>query len=138
MMQREGRSEACFCSNLRGLSDLFFLSFSHLNKINLFYLFFNFRDFTAMGGILFVGIIILFILAIFAIIFPSQVLVLVYASLGALLFCFYLVYDIQLMMGGKHKYSISPEEYIFAAINIYIDIINIFMYILMIIGAARN
>ncbi len=26
----------------------------------------------------------------------------------------------QLMMGGSHKYSISPEEYIFAALNIYL------------------
>lgn len=40
--------------------------------------------------------------------------------------------------GGKHKYSISPEEYIFAALNLYIDIVNIFMYILMLIGASRS
>lgn len=40
--------------------------------------------------------------------------------------------------GGKHKYSISPEEYIFAALNLYVDIVNIFMYILMLIGAARS
>lgn len=44
----------------------------------------------------------------------------------------------QLMMGGKHKYSLSPEEYIFASLNLYIDIVNIFMYILMLIGAVRN
>lgn len=63
---------------------------------------------------------------------------LVYASIGALLFSFYLVYDTQLMLGGKHKYSISPEEYIFAALNLYLDIINIFLYILTIIGIARD
>ncbi|KAG5681919.1 hypothetical protein PVAND_011323 [Polypedilum vanderplanki] len=95
-------------------------------------------DFTTMGSILFVGVIVLLIFGIFAAIFRDQILTLVYASLGALLFCFYLVYDIQLMMGGKHKYSISPEEYIFAALNLYTDIINIFMYILMIISASRN
>lgn len=50
----------------------------------------------------------------------------------------YLVYDTQLMMGGKHKYSISPEEYIFAALNLYLDIVNIFLYILTIIGASRS
>lgn len=44
----------------------------------------------------------------------------------------------QLMMGGSHKYSISPEEYIFAALNLYLDIINLFLYILMIVGAARS
>lgn len=41
-------------------------------------------------------------------------------------------------MGGKHKYSISPEEYIFAALNLYIDIVNIFMYILTILSASRD
>lgn len=65
-------------------------------------------------SVLFVSVIILFIFGIFASIFRSHTLTLVYASIGALLFCIYLVYDIQLMMGGKHKYSISPEEYIFA------------------------
>ena len=34
------------------------------------------------------------------------------------------------MIGGDHKYTISPEEYIFAALAIYLDIINIFMYLL--------
>lgn len=47
-------------------------------------------------------------------------------------------FSTQMMMGGKHKYSISPEEYIFAALNLYIDIVNIFMYILTILSATRD
>ena len=50
----------------------------------------------------------------------------------------YIVFDTQLMMGGQHKYSISPEEYIFAALNLYLDIINLFLFILSIIGHSRN
>ncbi len=61
-----------------------------------------------------------------------------YGSLGALVFSLYLVYDTQLMMGGKHKYALDPEEYIFAALNLYLDIVQLFMYILMIIGASRS
>ena len=61
-----------------------------------------------------------------------------YGSAGALVFSLYIVYDTQLMMGGKHKYSLSPEEYVFAALSLYLDIINLFLYILMIIGAARG
>lgn len=95
-------------------------------------------DFTMMGGILFVAVIILFIFGIVAIFVHNKIVQLVYACLGALIFSVYLVYDTQLMMGGKHKYSISPEEYIFAALNLYIDIINIFMYILSIIGSSRD
>ena len=61
-----------------------------------------------------------------------------YGSAGALIFSLYIVYDTQLMMGGKHKYSLDPEEYIFASLNLYLDIINLFMYILMIVGASSN
>ena len=50
----------------------------------------------------------------------------------------YLVFDTQLMMGGKHKYSISPEEYIFAALNLYLDIINLFLFILTIVQGSRD
>uniref|UniRef100_A0A1L8DK42 Putative n-methyl-d-aspartate receptor glutamate-binding subunit n=1 Tax=Nyssomyia neivai TaxID=330878 RepID=A0A1L8DK42_9DIPT len=95
-------------------------------------------DFTVMGGVLFVAVIILMIFGIIAIFIPGKTMTLIYASLGALIFSVYLIYDTQLMMGGKHKYSISPEEYIFAALNLYLDIVNIFMYILAIIGASRD
>lgn len=95
-------------------------------------------DFTVMGGVLFVAVIILMLFGIIAIFFPGKTITVVYASAGALLFSIYLIYDTQLMMGGEHKYSISPEEYIFAALNLYLDIINIFMYILTIIGATRD
>ena len=57
---------------------------------------------------------------------------------GALVFSLYLVYDTQLMLGGKHKYALSPEEYIFAALNIYLDVVQLFMYILMIVGGSRS
>jgi len=50
----------------------------------------------------------------------------------------YLVFDTQMMMGGNKKYSISPEEYIFAALSLYIDIVMLFMYILEIIGLTKG
>lgn len=95
-------------------------------------------DFTVMSGALFIALVILFIFGIVAMIWHNKIVSMVYASLGALLFSIYLVYDTQMMLGGNHKYSISPEEYIFAALSLYLDVINIFMYILTIIGAARD
>ncbi|CAH0546495.1 unnamed protein product [Brassicogethes aeneus] len=95
-------------------------------------------DFTMMGGILFVAVLILFVFGIVAMFWHNKIVKMVYASLGALIFSIYLIYDTQMMMGGKHKYSISPEEYVFAALNLYIDIVNIFMYILSIIGHSRD
>ena len=57
---------------------------------------------------------------------------------GALIFSLYIIYDTQMMMGGKHEYALDPEEYIFASLNIYLDVINLFLYILMIVGAAKS
>ena len=95
-------------------------------------------DFTAYGGIFFVCLVVLFIFGIVSICIPGKAIDLFYDSLGALLFSAYLVYDIQLMLGGKHKHSISPEEYIFAALDLYIDVIAIFKYILKIISNRRK
>eukprot|EP00501_MAST-03F_sp_TOSAG23-6_P001357 GSMAST32.ASY1.ANO1.1409.1 assembled CDS len=98
-------------------------------------------DFTMHGGILFSCLICLMIFGFICAVFvPSHKIGLlntVYSSLGALLFSCYLVYDIQLIMGGKHKYALSPDEYVFAAINIYLDIINLFLYILSLLGDRR-
>ncbi|CAB3361634.1 Hypothetical predicted protein [Cloeon dipterum] len=95
-------------------------------------------DFTMMGGILLVAAVVFLVFGLVAMFFPGKTMTLVYASIGAVLFSVYLIYDTQMMIGGNHKYSISPEEYIFAALNIYMDIINIFMYILTIIGASSR
>jgi len=97
-------------------------------------------DFTAMGGVLICVLLAFILFGFFAAIFGGRgrILQIVYASVGALIFSLYIVYDTQLMLGGKHKYSLSPEEYVFAALNLYLDIINLFLYILQIIGAARN
>merc|ERR1712186_222422 len=75
------------------------------------------------------------IFGLIALFFPaSRTLNLVYASIGCIIFSLYIIYDTQLMVGGSHKYSLSPEEYVFAALNLYLDIINLFLYILQIIG----
>ncbi|XP_050445234.1 protein lifeguard 1 isoform X2 [Cataglyphis hispanica] len=87
-------------------------------------------DFTGLHNVLFVALLILIIFGIIAISWPERIMTLIYASLGALIFSLYLIYDTQIMIGGKHKYSISPEEYIFAALNLYLDVIHIFLYIL--------
>ena len=41
-----------------------------------------------------------------------------------------------LFTGGSHKYSLDPEEYIFAALNIYLDVIMLFKYLVCILAAG--
>ena len=52
---------------------------------------------------------------------------------GALLFCGFIIFDTHMIM---HK--VSTEEYIMASIELYLDFINLFLYILRILQAARN
>lgn len=95
-------------------------------------------DFTMCSGILFVFLLILVLFGLLCAIIQSRFAILAYSCLGALIFSAYLVVDTQLMLGGKHKYALSPEEYIFAALNLYLDIINIFLFILSIIQSSRS
>lgn len=62
----------------------------------------------------------------------------VYAGLGALLFSFFLLIDTQMIVGGVRAVQISPEEYILAVITLYLDILNIFLYVLRIVNGSRS
>lgn len=77
-------------------------------------------DVTSWGGGLCIILIIFMIGSIIVgIFFRSEFSHFLMACAGAAIFSLYIVYDTQMMMGGSHKYSISPEEYIFAALNLY-------------------
>ena len=43
-----------------------------------------------------------------------------------------------MIVGGTHKVQISTEEYVFAALTLYLDVINIFLYILQIVGSSSR
>ncbi|XP_030829095.1 protein lifeguard 2 [Strongylocentrotus purpuratus] len=92
-------------------------------------------DFTLMAGLLYVLLISLLMFGFFAAIFRSDFLYTFYCAFGAFIFSAYIVFDTQLLLGGKHRYSISPEEYIFAALNLYLDIINLFLLLLRLFGS---
>lgn len=55
------------------------------------------------------------------------------AGFAVIIFSFYLLFDTQLIMGGK-RYEIEIDDYILAAIILYSDIITIFLYMLRIFG----
>uniref|UniRef100_A0A3P8V064 Protein lifeguard 2 n=1 Tax=Cynoglossus semilaevis TaxID=244447 RepID=A0A3P8V064_CYNSE len=61
----------------------------------------------------------------------------VYAVIGAILFTLFLAFDTQMLMGNK-RYAISPEEYIFATLSLYLDIIYLFSFLLQITGQGRE
>lgn len=96
-------------------------------------------DFTGMGAYLFMACLALFFFGLIISFFNVPFLQTVYASCGALLFSFYIVYDTQMIVGGRHKkHEFSIDDYVFAAIILYLDIINLFIYLLELFGERRN
>uniref|UniRef100_A0A8C4SSQ8 Zgc:110410 n=1 Tax=Erpetoichthys calabaricus TaxID=27687 RepID=A0A8C4SSQ8_ERPCA len=75
-------------------------------------------DFTLMAGVMWAVLWSLVSFGILCAIIRSQWLSIVYSAIGTLIFAVYL-------------------EYIFAALNLYLDIINLFLFLLRIIGMAR-
>eukprot|EP00927_Polykrikos_kofoidii_P071683 TRINITY_DN6792_c0_g1_i2.p1 TRINITY_DN6792_c0_g1~~TRINITY_DN6792_c0_g1_i2.p1 ORF type:complete len:261 (-),score=39.09 TRINITY_DN6792_c0_g1_i2:191-910(-) len=60
----------------------------------------------------------------------------VYDVAGVLIFTLFIVYDTQLILGelGGHKIQFSIDDYCFAALNLYLDIINLFLHLLSLLG----
>ncbi|NXM81682.1 LFG4 protein, partial [Oenanthe oenanthe] len=91
------------------------------------------RDFSKFGAGLFTCLWILILSGILKLFFSCEMIELVFAAAGALLFCGFIIYDTHLLM---HK--LSPEEYIVAAINLYLDIINLFLHLLRFLEAFNK
>ncbi len=49
----------------------------------------------------------------------------------------YLAYDTQMIMGGR-KYEMSPEDYIYGAMQLYVDVVNLFMILLSLFGSFSS
>uniref|UniRef100_A0A3Q3X4A2 Uncharacterized protein n=1 Tax=Mola mola TaxID=94237 RepID=A0A3Q3X4A2_MOLML len=98
-------------------------------------------DFTKCHGLFCVLGIVIFVTGIITAIVLSFKYILwlhmLYAALGAIVFTMFLAYHTQLLIGNR-KYSISPDEYVFAALSLYVDIIQIFLFLLQIIGASTK
>lgn len=76
---------------------------------------------------------IMFFAGISQLFFRSPLMELGLSVLGAVLFSGFIIYDTQLVM--KH---ISPEDYIIAVLNLYLDIVNLFIKILKLLNALKK
>lgn len=66
----------------------------------------------------------------------------VYCGLGAILFGLYLIYDTYRVIGGGESfgshYELGSEDYILAVMILYLDIINLFLFILRLLGQNQR
>ncbi|XP_068460494.1 protein lifeguard 1-like [Clinocottus analis] len=86
-------------------------------------------DFTVWYGVLLILAVDLIMFGFFCTFYYSYIGEVAYGCLGALLYSLFLMVDCQLMM-GMMSYRLDPEEYINAALMIYLDIVLIFLYLL--------
>jgi len=90
------------------------------------------RDFSALPAVLTSLLLVLILGQLCNALFPSTPGELVVSMFGAGLFSLFIIVDTQMIMN-----VISPEEYILATIQLYLDIVNLFVQILQILGERR-
>ena len=92
------------------------------------------EDFSYLGGLLFCFI---FIVACTIGFFFWVQLLAIWIALGVLVYSLYIIYDTQLIIGNVGiEYNI--DDYCFAALNLYIDIIYLFLRILQLVAALNK
>lgn len=93
-------------------------------------------DFTSCAGVLFVCAVAFMIFGFIAIFSRSPMTHKIYAGIGSILFMAFLAFDTQMIMGGK-KHEISAEDHVFATIQLYMDIVQIFLFLLSLFGERK-
>mmetsp|Transcript_26230 Transcript_26230/g.25406 ORF Transcript_26230/g.25406 Transcript_26230/m.25406 type:complete len:178 (-) Transcript_26230:54-587(-) len=89
-------------------------------------------DFTILWGAL-VVLLVASLVFMFMCIFIGWYSYIGWCYLGVFIYGLYLVIDTKIIMGGS-RYKIFIDDYILAAMILYIDMIMIFLYILRILG----
>jgi FtsH-binding integral membrane protein len=83
------------------------------------------KDFSYLGGMLFVALIGLIVAGIVMFFVHTPLLSMVYSFFGILIFSGYILYDTSVIMT-----KLGPDEAVTGAINLYLDLVNLFWFIL--------
>lgn len=86
------------------------------------------RDFSTMGKMLFITLIVVVVAGLINIFFQSPILQLAIASISSILFSAFILYDTQNIIRGAYE---TPIE---GAIALYLDFLNLFVSLLQILG----
>ena len=101
------------------------------------------RDLSNLRTILFSGLIFLIIFGVLSMFIPAlDVLDRVVCLVGIAIFLGYTAYDTQKIKAFYSYYSMSPDMLakasIFSALQLYLDFINLFLYLLRFLGSKKN
>jgi FtsH-binding integral membrane protein len=98
------------------------------------YAFVSRRDFSAWGGFFMIGVLVLFVAMLVNMFMHSAAIALWTSAIGVLIFSGLLVFDTwRILRSG----AFGQDDYVIAAVQIYLDLLNMFMFILTLLG-GRN
>jgi modulator of FtsH protease len=99
------------------------------------YAYYSKRDFSFLGSFLFVGLLVLIGFSLIGLFTGGYggTLGLIIAAGGVLIFSGYVLYDI-----SRYKYGLPDEEIPLAVLNLYLNFINLFLYLLRLLGYSRD
>lgn len=95
------------------------------------------RDFTIYGSIVFLLASVLLLFSLFFLFTHNKLVHIILSCFGVLIYSFYLIYDTQLLLGNKEN-AIGTEDYILCSMMLYLDVINIFLYLLDILKSSSE
>ena len=101
------------------------------------------KDLTGMGSFLMMGVIGIFIASLANMFFQSSALSNVLSYVGVIVFTLLTAYDVQMLKSVYYKMGNSSNEVaqktaIYGALNLYMDFINLFIFLLRIFGVRRG
>jgi len=97
------------------------------------YAFVSRRDFSAWGQFFFVGLIVLLVTSLLTMFFPVPGASMFLAGATVLIFSGLLIFDT-----WRIRNSYGPDDYAVAAVQIYLDVLNLFLAILRILQGNRR
>jgi FtsH-binding integral membrane protein len=108
------------------------LTFSTFGILTL-YATFSRRDFSAWGGFFTVGLVVLLITMLVGMFFPSVGASMWISAAGVFVFSGLLVFDTwRITRSGQ----LTDQDYVFAAVTIFLDLLNLFLFILSLVGGG--
>jgi FtsH-binding integral membrane protein len=98
------------------------------------------RNLASMGGILFMGLIGIIIASVVNIFLASSTISWVISIAGVALFTALTAYDVQRITRGDYAAWTGSQERasVLAALHLYLNFINMFLFFLRIFGGGRN
>ena len=121
---------------------------------------FSSLDFTRHAGALLLSSWAFLVAILVGTLLRSSAAVLALSAIGAVLFSLYLLFDLQMIMSGaalgtgvgvggggggpllvtarRRDVELSPDEYVYGALILYLDIVNVFVNVLQLVQAASD